>query len=275
LRFSGREENMAQFKEFTEKVVLVTGAGKGIGKAIAIGFANEGANIVANDVDYDAAKSVSREIEGMGRKCLVVKSDVSNAREVLKMFDEAVKHFGTVHILINNAGIGGAGAFLEDTPEEEFDRTMDVNFKAAFLCTRAAIPLMKKNGYGKIVNIASTAGKRIASGAGGDYAASKAAMLSLTRTFAYELAPYGINVNATCPGRTVTPLVEQGDAKEHVQRLKSIPMGRYATPEDQANAVILLCSDRASYIVGQHLEVDGGILLSWTDFDNYKRIHGR
>jgi len=264
---------MAQFREFTEKVVLVTGAGSGIGRAVAIAFAKEGANIVVNDVNYEAASSVAREIEDMGRRSLAVKCNVSKSHEVSQMFDQIIKEFGTLHILINNAGVGGPKVLLEEMLEEEFDRTMNNNLKGVFLCSQAAIPLMKKNKYGKIVNVASTAGKRISSAAGGDYATSKAAILSLTRTFAYELAPYGINVNAICPGRTLTPLLS--DTPEQRERLKKIPLGRYATPEDQANAMILLCSDRASYIVGQHVDVDGGVLLSWGDFESYKETHKR
>jgi NAD(P)-dependent dehydrogenase (short-subunit alcohol dehydrogenase family) len=162
---------------------------------------------------------------------------------------------------------------LEETLEEEFDHALNVNLKGVFLCSKAAVPLMKKNKYGKIVNVASTSAKRTASGAGGEYAASKAAVLSLTRTFAYELAPYGINVNAICPGRTLTSMGTV--TPEHKERLKKIPMGRYGTAEDQANAMILLCSDRASYIVGQHIDVDGGLLLGWTDFESYKDTHKR
>ena len=267
---------MVQFKEFMEKIVLVTGSGSGIGRGVAIAFAKEGANIVVNDVNYEAASSVAQEIKDMGRKSLAVKCDVSNSHEVSQMFDQIVKQFGTLHILINSAGVTGVVALMEETLEEEFDRTMDINVKGVFLCSKAAVPLMKKNKYGKIVNISSTAGKRMSSGGGGDYATSKAAVLSLTRTFAYELAPYGINVNAICPGRTITPLLAKAiDTPEHKERLKRIPLGRYAAPEDQANAIILLCSDRASYIVGQHVDVDGGVLLGWTDFESYKETHKR
>jgi len=262
-----------QFPEFIDKVVLVTGSGSGMGRAVAIGFANEGANVVANDVDYGAAHSVAQQIKDMGRKSLAVKCDVSNSREVSDMFDQIVKQFGTLHILINSAGILGPSALLEETLEEEFDQAVNVNLKGVFLCSKAAVPLMKKNKYGKIVNVASTSAKRTASGAGGEYAASKAAVLSLTRTFAYELAPYGINVNAICPGRTLTSMGTV--TPEHKERLRKIPMGRYGTPEDQANAMILLCSDRASYIAGQHIDVDGGLLLGWTDFESYKDAHKR
>lgn len=262
---------MVQFEEFTEKIVLVTGAGSGMGRATAIAFAQQGANIVVNDIDYEAARSVAQEIEAMGRRSLPVKCDVSNSREVSKMFDQIVKQFGTLHILINNAGVAGAAKLMEATSEKEFDRTMDINMKSVFLCSKAAVPLMKKNAYGKIVNVASIVAKRTPSGSGGEYAASKAAVLSLTRTFAYELAPYGINVNAICPGRTITPMAVE--TSEHKERLKKIPYGRYGTPEDQANTIILLCSDRASYLVGQHIDVDGGLLLSWTDFESYKEAH--
>jgi NAD(P)-dependent dehydrogenase (short-subunit alcohol dehydrogenase family) len=262
---------MVQFKEFIDKIVLVTGAGSGMGRAVAIAFAQEGANVVVNDIDAERANSVAQEIKEIGRKSLAVRGDVSISREVSGMFEQIVKTFGTLHILVNSAGYVGPVLLLEETPEEEFDRTMNINARGIFLCCKAAIPLMKKNRYGKIVNVASTSAKRTASGAGGEYAASKAAVLSLTRTFAYELAPYGINVNATCPGRTLTSMVVE--TAEHKERLKKIPLGRYATPEDQANAIILLCSDRASYIVGQHVDVDGGILLGWTDFENYKKSH--
>ena len=262
-----------QFPEFTDRVVLVTGAGSGMGKATALAFAKEGATVVVNDIDEKAIRSVAQEIKDMGRKSLAVKCDVSNSREVREMFDQIVKQFGTLHILVNSAGVIGNTALLEDTLEEEFDHTMDINLKGVFLCSKAAVPLMKKNKYGKIVNVSSTSAKRIASGAGGEYAASKAGVLSLTRTFAYELAPYGINVNAICPGRTVTPMAVE--TPEHKERLKKIPIGRYGTAEDQANVIILLCSDRASYVVGQHIDVDGGVLLSWSDFESYKEAHKR
>jgi NAD(P)-dependent dehydrogenase (short-subunit alcohol dehydrogenase family) len=262
-----------QFPEFMDKVVLVTGAGSGMGRAVAIEFAKEGANVIVNDIDYEAAHSVAQKIKEMGRKSLAVKCNVSNSHEVSQMFDQVVKEFATLHILINNAGVSGAIALLEETLEEEFDRTIEINLKGVFLCSKAAVPIMKKNNYGKIVNVASTVAKRIGSASGGDYAASKAAVLSLTRTFAYELAPYGINVNATCPGRTLTTMAVE--TPEHKERLKKIPIGRYATPQDQANVIILLCSDRASYLVGQHIDVDGGILLGWTDFESHKEAHQR
>jgi NAD(P)-dependent dehydrogenase (short-subunit alcohol dehydrogenase family) len=262
-----------QFPEFIDKVVLVTGAGSGMGRATAISFAEQGANVIVNDVDHDAVGAVAWKIREMGRKSLAVKCDVSNSREVSEMFNQVVKEFGTLHILVNNAGVSGAIALLEETLEEEFDRTMEINLKGVFLCSKAVVPIMKKNNYGKIVNVASTVAKRIGSASGGDYAASKAAVLSLTRTFAYELAPYGINVNATCPGRTLTTMAVE--TPEHKERLKKIPIGRYATPQDQANVIILLCSDRASYLVGQHIDVDGGILLGWTDFESHKEAHQR
>jgi NADP-dependent 3-hydroxy acid dehydrogenase YdfG len=170
-------EMTVQFPEFIGKVVLVTGAGSGMGRAVAIAFAEEEANVVVNDIDYEAVSSVARKIKDMGRKSLAVRCDVSNSREVSKMFDQIVKQFGTLHILINSAGVLGASALLEETFEEEFDRTMDINLKGVFLCSKAAVPLMKKNKYGKIVNVASTSAKRIASGAGGEYAASKAAVV--------------------------------------------------------------------------------------------------
>lgn len=263
-----------QFPEFMDKVVLITGGGRGIGRAIAIAFGKEGANVVVNDTDYEAASSVVQGMKQFERESLAVKCDVSNSYEVSQMFDQIVKQFGTLHILVNNAGGMVAVGLMEETLEEDFDRIMDINLKGTFLCTKAAIPLMKENRYGKIINVSSTAATRISGPAGGDYAAAKTGMLSLTRTFAYELAPFGINVNAICPGRTTTPIVQMvGDADEHEEMLKRIPLGRYASPEDQANAVILLCCDRASYIVGQHVHVDGGLLLSWTDFETYKRRH--
>jgi len=262
---------MAQFKEFIDRIALVTGAGSGMGKSVALSFAREGAHIVVNDVDLERANGVAREVREMGGKALAVRGDVSRAEEVADMLDRAVKEFGTVHILINSAGALGPSLFLEDTPEEDFDRVMDINVKGVFLCCKAATPTMKKNGYGKIVNVASTAAKRIASGAGGEYAASKAAVLSLTRTLGFELAPFGINVNAVCPGRTLTGMVVE--TAEHKERLKKIPIGRYATAEDQAHAIMFLCSDMASYIVGQAVDVDGGILLGWSDYETYAAGH--
>lgn len=262
---------MAQFKEFIDKVALITGAGSGMGRAVALAFAREAANIVVNDVDPERAGAVAREIEEMGRKALAVRCDISKSGEVAAMFDRAASEFGALHILVNSAGALGPSLLLEQTPEEDFDRVMDINVKGVFLCCKAAIPFMKRNGYGKIVNVSSTSAKRIASGAGGEYAASKAAVLSLTRTLGFELAPFGINVNAICPGRTLTAMVVE--TAEHKERLKKIPMGRYATADDQANAIMFLCSDLASYIAGQAVDVDGGILLGWSDYDTYAAGH--
>ena len=257
--------------EFKSQVVLVTGSGKGIGKAIATKFLEEGASVCINDIVLEDAEKTSKELKKLGGRTLVIQADVSKEEDVNKMFDLLFDKFGRIDILINNAGVGD-GLMVEDMTYEIWKKVIDINLNAVFLCCKAVIPTMQKKKYGKIVNIASVAAKKISYHGGAHYTASKAGLLGFTRHLAYELAPYGINVNAVCPGATLTPLLKSRTPQAELDvELSRFPMGKFCEPENIADAVLFLCSRRAKMIIGQALDVDAGELLAWTDFESYKK----
>ncbi len=249
------------------QVAIVTGAGRGIGEAIAFTFAREEANVVVNDINLDDAKKVSQKIVSMGRKAVPIKADVSSKDQVDSMVREAVKEFGTIDILVNNAGIGGCSHLVKDIPEDSWDQVMAINLKGVFLCCQAVVPIMMKKKRGKIVNIASLAARRMSYLGGADYTASKYGVVGLSHHLAYELAYHRINVNVVCPGATLTPLVEEKAPQELMDKVASrIPLGRWSRPEDQAEAVLFLVSERAKMITGHVMDVNGGQLLGFEDY---------
>ena len=187
------------------------------------------------------------------------------------MFNLLFEHFGTIDILVNNAG-SGDGLMVEDMTYEIWRRVIDINLNAVFLCCKAAMPTMQKKQSGKIVNIASVAAKKISYRGGAHYTASKAGLLGFTRHLAYELAPYGINVNAICPGATLTPLLKSRSSQAELDaELGRFPLGKFCEPQDIADAVLFLCSKRSKMITGQAVDVDAGELLAWTDFTTYQK----
>jgi NAD(P)-dependent dehydrogenase (short-subunit alcohol dehydrogenase family) len=257
--------------ELKDKVALVTGAGKGIGKAIAAKLLEEGALVCINDLNAEDAEKAATELARRGGETFAIQADVSNPEDVKKMFKLLFEQFGPIDILVNNAGIGD-GLMVEDMSYEIWRKVIDVNLNAVFLCCKAVIQPMKKKKYGKIVNIASVAAKKISYHGGAHYTASKAGLLGFTRHLAYELAPCGINVNAVCPGATLTPLlISQKSKVELDQELCRFPMGKYCKPEDIADAVLFLCSEKSKMITGRAIDVDGGELLAWIDFASYKK----
>ena len=252
-----------------DKVALVTGAARGIGKAIAVLFARNGANVVVNDIDRLEGEKTSREIEAMGRQSPLVVADVSDGLQVEQMVEQVVHTFGRVDILVNNAGIMVAQEGrvpIHQCKDEDWHRVVTTDLDGVFLCSRAVSRHMVEARSGKIINIGSTAGLvplRLQSG----YVAAKAGVLGLTRSMALELAPYNINVNAIAPGSTLTEVTKAlfySDKAEHKERARSllshIPLGRPATPEDIAYAALFLASEEAGYITGSTMVVDGG----WT-----------
>ena len=258
--------------EHQGKVALVTGAGDGIGRAIALALAREGADVVVNDVVPERAAKVASEIAGLGRRCLAVAADVADGPAVDQMFGRAVNELGPLDILINNAGIGQRLLALDIT-ESDWRHVIDVNLTGVFLCAQAAARIMKPRRRGIIINLSSIAGKRISIHGAAHYTAAKAGVLGLTRHLAYEWGPYGIRVNALCPGETMTPLIARvGNPELLEQSRRRTPLGRLATPEDQANAVLLLLSDRAGFITGVALDVEGGILLGWWETELYESL---
>lgn len=253
--------------ELKDQIAIVTGAGRGIGEAIAMTFAREGAHVVVVDINLDDAKKVSEKIISLGRRALPMKADVSSRSQVESMVNEAVKEFGTIDILVNNAGISGCSRLVKDIPEESWDQVMAINLKGVFLCCQAVVPIMIGKGRGKIVNIASLAARRMSFLGGADYTASKYGVVGLSHHLAYELAIHRINVNVVCPGATLTKMTDEKAPRELKEKVAAnMPLGRWCRPEDQAEAVLFLVSERSSMMTGHVLDVDGGQLLG---FGNY------
>ena len=243
-----------------DKVALVTGAGRGIGKAIAIALAREGANVVVNDIDIQIAEAVVKEIKSLNRKALAIRVDVSDSKEVNRMVQLAIKKFKRVDILVNNAAIIKRGS-IEELKEEDWDRVIDVNLKGTFNCMKAVVGIMKKQRYGKIVNISSIAGKIGDLASAPCYGASKAGMTCLAKSLARELAPYNINVNVVAPHAIETDMSREWSEEKRKSIVANIPLGRMGEPEDIAEAVIFLASDKAKFITGEVLDVNGGCLM--------------
>lgn len=241
------------------KVAVVTGSGRGIGKAIATTLAKAGADIVISDINLEIAQSTALEIAGLGVKSIALKANVASSADVEDFFKEVYTQMGKVDILVNNAGITKDTLLMKMT-ETEWDTVIDVNLKGVFNCIKAVIRPMMKQRSGKIINIASVVGI-IGNIGQANYSASKAGVIGLTKTTARELAPRGINVNAIAPGFIATDMTDKlsADVKEAVK--KTIPFGDMGKPDDIANAVLFLASEHAKYITGQVLVVDGGIAI--------------
>jgi len=242
------------------KVAIITGAGRGIGRAIALALARDGADVVVNDVDLQSAEATADKVRAMGRRALPIKADVSVEEEVIKMVKTALKAFGKIDILVNNAAIFSSIS-LEDITEEKWDKTMKINLKSVFLCSQAVMKFMKRQRSGKIVNIASLAGKVGGIVAGADYAASKAGVICLTKSLAKQLASYSINVNAVAPAWIETDMMKDWPRETKEAVLRQIPLGRFGKPEEVAETVIFLVSDGAGFITGATIDINGGILM--------------
>ena len=243
-----------------ERVAIITGGARGIGKAIALAFVREGARIAIVDVERERAETLKNEIGGIGGKAISISCDISKSSEVKAMVSQVQNTFGRVDILVNNAGIIRRGT-IETVTEEDWDRVIEVNLKGTFNCCKAVVEIMKQQSYGKIVNVSSIAGKMgdITSAPG--YGSSKAAIDALTKTLAMQLARYGINVNAVSPHAIETEMSAQWSEERRREIIASIPLGRLGKPEDVAEAVVFLASDRASFITGEILDVNGGALM--------------
>jgi 3-oxoacyl-[acyl-carrier protein] reductase len=243
-----------------DKVSIVTGAGQGLGRAIALALAQKGSDVVICDINSESIQKVAEEINAIGRKTLPLKVDVSKAPEVKAMVERTLEEFGRIDILVNNAGICQVIS-IENMTEKDWDKVMAVNLKSVFLCSKAVMGIMKRQRNGRIVNLGSIAGKVGGIMTGANYSVSKAGVMCFTKALARELAPYGVTVNAIAPGVIETEMTRNISQGDFSQFLKTIPLGMIGSPEDVANAVLFLVSNEAHYITGEILDVNGGMLM--------------
>jgi NAD(P)-dependent dehydrogenase (short-subunit alcohol dehydrogenase family) len=249
-------------KRFEGKVALVTGGSSGIGRATSLAFASEGAKVVVDDIKAEGGEETVRLIRSAGGEAIFAKADVSKAAEVEAMVQKAIEAYGRLDCAFNNAGVGEPLKRLSKTSEENWDRVMATNLKGVYLCMKYELPVMFKQGKGAIVNTASLAGLKGLPGQAA-YVASKHGVVGLTKSAAIEYATSGIRINAVCPGVIDTPLIAP-NMKDRPQVQKAYidmePIGRLGKPEEIAAAVLWLCSDEASFVVGSVFPVDGGVV---------------
>jgi NAD(P)-dependent dehydrogenase (short-subunit alcohol dehydrogenase family) len=247
-------------KRLEYRSAIVTGAGQGIGRAIALGLAREGAGVAIADVNEESANTVKKEVEAAGGTALAISADVSNEDSVAAMVETTLQEFRRVDILVNNAGIFPTSS-VEEMSEADWDRVIGTNLIGSFLCARAVVPKFLNQGSGRIISLTSG---RAFQGAknGAHYAASKAGIIGFSKSLALELAPHGITVNVICPGITDTAQPRGHQTEEQIYaQAQRIPMGRIGQPEDLVGPAIFLASDAAAFITGQTILVNGGSIM--------------
>ena len=239
------------------KVAIVTGAGRGLGWAIAERLAREGASIVIADIDGVSAQAKTEAIRQMKREALPVQVDVARWSDVARMVRQTMSQFKRIDILVNNAGILGPYFPVMDYPEEDWDRVIAVHLKGTFLCCKAVLPIMKSQGSGKVVNLASVAGKE-GNANMAPYSAAKAGIMSLTKTLGKEMAPYNVRVNCVSPALIETDMAKDMTPEQRALLTSKIPLGRLGRPKEVAAVVKFLISDEASFVTGQCYDISGG-----------------
>lgn len=253
------------------KVVVVTGGGQGIGQAIALEFLKKGARVVVSDIDMAGVTDTLEKIKSQGGDCLGLKVDVTSREDVQVMVKQVVERYGTLDILINNAGIAKLGP-MEELAEEDWDAVVNVNLRGTFLCSKYAAKVMIPNRRGCIINIASIIGHEPFPNIGA-YAPTKAAIIMLTKQCAVEWAKYNVRVNSISPGFILTPIgAAMQDPAIQEARSAIVPMGRLGSVEDIAHCVVMLGSDESGYVTGADLVVDGGLIRGWAQSDPTRSI---
>lgn len=244
-----------------DQVAVVTGAAQGMGAAIAGRLAAEGAKVVVSDINLQKVTAVAERINAAANSStLAMRTDVTKEDEVAKMVEMAIEHYGTVHILVNNAGILYPTR-IDNVTKAEWDEVLDVNLNGSFLCSKAVLPIMKENKFGRIVNMSSSAGRSVSTLGGVHYTAAKAGVLGLTRGMAKEVAPFGITVNAICPGLIDTEMARENCSPEQLHAYEeSFPIPRLGTPDEVAQLIVFLSTD-AAYITGASIDINGGDLM--------------
>jgi 3-oxoacyl-[acyl-carrier protein] reductase len=245
--------------DLKDKVALVTGGGRGIGRAIALKLAAAGASVVVNDISEETAGAVAEEVRIMGRPSLAIAADVSSADDAARLIDTTIEKCGQLDIMVNNAGIARDQLLLRMS-EDDWDKVIDIDLKSVFLCSKAALRPMLKARQGRIINMASIVGL-VGNPGQANYASAKAGVIGFTKAIAKEVASRNITVNAIAPGFIDTDMTKGLAEKQRQELMAGIPLGRLGTPEDVADAVVFLASGAAAYITGQVLAVDGGMTM--------------
>lgn len=246
--------------QFKDQSVIITGASSGIGKATALEFGKRGARVVVSDIQEIAGKETTATIIKNGGQAIFIKTDVSNDKEVQSLLSQCIEHYGRLDNMVNNAGVGEGFHFFEDISDDQWNKTIAINQTGVFYCMRAALKVMREQKSGNIINTASAAGTGSAPRMGA-YAASKHAVVGMTKTAAVEYGKYGIRVNAICPTIIETPMGDSylSDNEEIAKRMQNtVPMKRFGKAEEVANTICWLCGEDASYLNGIALPVDGG-----------------
>lgn len=246
--------------ELKDHIAILTGAGKGIGKMIVERFFEEGASVALFDIDASLIRDLSKTLDPSGKRSLAVEVDVTSEKGIENAVSEVVKKFNRIDILVNNAGISRHKP-IEEMTLEIFESVVKINLTGTFICCRAVMPIMKKQGRGKIVNISSLGGRTGRPNVGVNYAASKAGVIGLTQTLAREIGPAGIYVNAIAPGPILTEQTKQYSAEVFASWNVGRALNRDGLPEDVADAAVFLASDRSDWVTGATLDVNGGILM--------------